>query len=66
MSDLRVPVYGGGSLRAGSGDHCVVLIGEGEALHRGMHILTPDDARKIAAALVRMADRSEEEETRNE
>lgn len=59
---LRVPVYGGGPdeyLYTGSGDHCVLLASHDAPQWRNAYVLTPDAARKLAAALNRMADNSE-------
>ena len=61
--DLDVEVIGGtypeAYLYVGSGDDCVLLCDRNAPKWRNAVGLTPDNARKLAAALVRMADQSE-------
>jgi hypothetical protein len=63
---LDVEVIGGDYLESylyvGSGDHCVLLCDHSTPKWKNAIGLTPDNARKLAAALVAMADQSEETE----
>ena len=60
---LDVEVIGGtypeSYLYVGSGDHCVLLCDLNAPKWRNAVGLTPDNARKLAAALMAMADQSE-------
>lgn len=66
VRDLDVEVIGGeypdAYLYVGSGDHCVLLCDKDAPKWKNSVGLTPDNARKLAAALVRMADQSERPE----
>lgn len=61
--NLSVEVIGGAYpeayLYVGSGDHCVLLCDKDTPKWRNSVGLTPGNARKLAAALVRMAEQSE-------
>lgn len=63
IRDLEIEVIGGtypdAYLYVGSGDHCVLLADHGAPKWRNAVGLTPENARKLAAALSRMADQSE-------
>ena len=63
LRDLDVEVLGGtypeSYLYVGSGVRCVLLCDKDAPKWRNAVGLTPDNARKLAAALVRMADQSE-------
>lgn len=63
IRDLDVEVIGAtypeAYLYVGSGDHCVLLCDLNTPKWKNAVGLTPDNARKLAAALTRMADQSE-------
>ena len=63
--DLEIEVIGGDHpeayLYVGSGDNIVLLCDHNTPKWKNAVGMTPDNARKLAAALIRMADQSEEE-----
>ena len=63
MRDLDIEVVGGeypdSYLYVGSGDHIVLLCDKDAPKWRNGVVLTPENARKLATALNRMADQSE-------
>lgn len=64
MRDLDIEVIGGvypdEHLYVGSGDQCVLLCDRNTPKWKNAVGLTPESARKLAAALVRMADQAED------
>lgn len=66
IRDLDIEVLGGTYpdeyLYVGSGDHCVLLAEHNVPKWRNAVGLSPENARKLAAALNRMADQSEQVE----
>lgn len=66
-SDLNIEVIdpeGIGYFYVGSGDRCVLLAEMNVPKWRNSVGLTPENARKLAAALTKMADQSESEPPR--
>lgn len=65
MRELDIEVIGGDYpqeyLYVGSGDQCVLLCDRNAPKWRNAVGLTPENARKLARALERMADQSEQE-----
>jgi hypothetical protein len=59
MGDLQVPTIGGGYVYVGHGERCVMLAEYEVPKWRNSLWMAPDEARRLAQALMQQADASE-------